>query len=153
MKQEEINNLEVKEVEVVTPKKRGRKPKAKSDELEKDAELRKEFPANVEGSSEFNEDNEKIRIDEERYNKDKFREFMQKTRNLLKDGSRFNAKGRDRFPFAMLDYLGIDTYEKLDAEMDQVVLRTTQRSSGQREAIKKAWFVCQKYTEDNAVSE
>ena len=72
----------------------------------------------------------------------RFSEFKNKTDNLLKGGEKFNAKGRERFPFAMIEHIGINTYEELDSAMDLVATKKSNYSSGQRDAIQRAYVMC-----------
>lgn len=53
---------------------------------------------------------------------------------------RLNAKGRDKYPIAVLDSLGIDTLEKIQAEMMLIEQKQSRRSSAQRRAIVRVFF-------------
>jgi hypothetical protein len=55
-------------------------------------------------------------------------------------GHRLNAKGRKKFPIAILDSLGIDTIDKLHTEMMLIEQRKSRRSSAQRRAIVHVFF-------------
>lgn len=53
---------------------------------------------------------------------------------------RLNAKGRAKFPITILDSLGIDTEEKLHAEMMLIEQKQSRRSSAHRRAIVRVFF-------------
>ena len=55
-------------------------------------------------------------------------------------GKRLNAKGRAKFPITILDSLGIDSIEKLHAEMMLIEQKQSRRSSAQRRAIVRVFF-------------
>ena len=57
-------------------------------------------------------------------------------------GMRLNSKGRMVFIFPMLDRLGIDTFEKLEAELDLIMEEKSQLGSNVRTSIMQVFTVC-----------
>ena len=63
----------------------------------------------------------------------------------LKKGERHNRKGRIKYPFAMMDRIGIKSYTHLKSEYEKIQNKQSDRSSVERVSISMAYQMCVDY--------
>lgn len=78
----------------------------------------------------------------------KYREFKMQTNSIV-GNKRLNAKGRQHFTWAMLEHIGINNYDELEDAIELIQARKSSLSSNQRNAVKKAYLMCNLHLIEN----